>query len=111
MSLFNLNTDYISDDLKEILKRWAIEKFTIKKVSMGNSGSVWIVKTEKHKFILRNAGQNGDYLTFQMEIIKQLSDLKFPYLLPRCKKTIDSCQDYVDHQSNRWILYDFIQKC
>lgn len=75
---------------------------------MGNSGAIWVVKTPTQKFILRNTGNQINYLKFQIKVIEEIRKTAFPYYLPEFKKTKNG-NSYVDNQDNYWILYDFIE--
>ena len=98
----------LESKIGKILQDWDIQEFGLRKVSMGNSGLVWIVKTPKQKFVLRNTGKDIEYLEFQTEIIECLSKTDFPYLLPKLRQTKD-LRKYLTAQNEQWILYDFIE--
>jgi homoserine kinase type II len=94
-------------DLHKIVAAWEIGPTRSMKILSGGTSSNWVVKTTGGKYVLRNAGTNGDYINFQIFVINQLCAGDFPYSIPQPLQAGGAYR--VSYRGRYWLLYRFIE--
>ena len=98
--------------LKAVLRAWAIDIVDFQNLR-GSSGSVWLIKALNGRFVLKRVPGSGEYLAYQLSVVRHLRDVKFPYLVPEFLPPLQAPSqtnfDWDDDGSNCWVLYRFIE--
>lgn len=95
-------------DLETIIKNWGIYKFGARKISEGATRSNWLIRTIDRKYyVLRNAGADLEWLTWQIAVLERLIKNNFPYSIPHPLPGKSGNQYYL-YKTDYWIFYQLI---